>query len=49
MRSFTNMNRDFGYYWLRLGMYIVLTLAIGTIFFKAGYSYTAIAVRLGSR
>ncbi|BBN19617.1 ATP-binding cassette, subfamily G (WHITE), member 2 [Marchantia polymorpha subsp. ruderalis] len=45
MRSFTNMNRDFGYYWLRLGMYIVLTLAIGTIFFKAGYSYTAIAAR----
>ncbi|KAG6546146.1 hypothetical protein Mapa_012180 [Marchantia paleacea] len=44
-RSFTNMNRDFGYYWLRLAMYIVLTLAVGTIYFKAGDSYTAIAAR----
>ncbi|KAL2607799.1 hypothetical protein R1flu_026372 [Riccia fluitans] len=44
-RSFTNMNRDYGYYWLRLGMYIVLCIAIGTIYFKAGDSYTAIAAR----
>lgn len=44
MRSLTNMNRDFGYYWLRLGMYIVLCIAIGTIYFDAGSSYTAIAV-----
>ncbi|KAL3675461.1 hypothetical protein R1sor_025409 [Riccia sorocarpa] len=44
-RSFTNMNRDVGYYWLRLGIYIVLCLAVGTIFFNAGDSYTAITAR----
>ncbi|KAK4394959.1 ABC transporter G family member 11 [Sesamum angolense] len=28
-RSFVNMSRDFGYYWLRLVIYIVVTICIG--------------------
>ncbi|KAL2644818.1 hypothetical protein R1flu_012405 [Riccia fluitans] len=46
-RSFTNMSRDMGYYWLRLMIYIVLTICIGTIFFKVGNTYTSILGRAG--
>uniref|UniRef100_A0A0D6R0X6 ABC transporter domain-containing protein n=1 Tax=Araucaria cunninghamii TaxID=56994 RepID=A0A0D6R0X6_ARACU len=44
-RSFVNMTRDVGYYWLRLVIYILLTLCIGTIYFKVGTSYNAILAR----
>ncbi|KAH7315358.1 hypothetical protein KP509_21G046300 [Ceratopteris richardii] len=44
-RSFVNMRRDMGYYWLRLAIYIMLTLCIGTIYFKVGTSYQAIMAR----
>ena len=27
-RSFVNMSRDFGYYWLRLAIYLVVTICI---------------------
>ncbi|KAI3851022.1 hypothetical protein MKX03_014447 [Papaver bracteatum] len=44
-RSFVNMYRDFGYYWLRLGIYISLSLCIGTIFFDIGHSSGSIQAR----
>ncbi|KAG6547993.1 hypothetical protein Mapa_010427 [Marchantia paleacea] len=46
-RSFVNMSRDMGYYWLRLVIYIVLTLCIGTIFLNVGHTYTSIMGRAG--
>ena len=44
-RSFINMSRDVGYYWLRLVIYILLTICIGTIYFRIGSSYDSILVR----
>lgn len=43
-RSFINMSRDFGYYWLRLVIYVVVTICIGTIYLDVGTSYNAILV-----
>jgi hypothetical protein len=40
------MSRDMGYYWLRLVIYIVLCLCIGSIFFKVGHSYDSIMVSI---
>ncbi|ERN10322.1 hypothetical protein AMTR_s01072p00000950, partial [Amborella trichopoda] len=39
------MYRDFGYYWLRLAIYIALCLCIGTIFFDIGHSFGSIQAR----
>ncbi|KAI3975139.1 hypothetical protein MKX01_038467 [Papaver californicum] len=44
-RSFVNMYRDLGYYWLRLGVYIALCLCVGTIFYKVGSSFGSIQAR----
>ncbi|OWM82952.1 ABC transporter G family member 11-like isoform X2 [Punica granatum] len=44
-RSFINMSRDFGYYWLRLVIYIVVTICIGTIYLDVGTSYDSILAR----
>ncbi|MQM16686.1 hypothetical protein Taro_049644 [Colocasia esculenta] len=44
-RSFVNMSRDFGYYWLRIIVYILVSLCVGTIFYDVGTSYTAILAR----
>ncbi|XP_074591801.1 ABC transporter G family member 1-like [Curcuma longa] len=44
-RSFVNMFRDLGYYWLRLAIYIMLGLCIGTIFYDVGHSYGSIQAR----
>jgi hypothetical protein len=44
-RSFVNMSRDFGYYWLRLIIYVVVTICIGTIYFNVGTGYSSILVR----
>lgn len=44
-RSFVNMSRDFGYYWLRLLIYIVVTICIGTIYLNVGTGYSAILAR----
>nr|CAD1840840.1 unnamed protein product [Ananas comosus var. bracteatus] len=44
-RSFVNMSRDFGYYWLRLVIYIIVTICIGTIYFKVGTGFSAILSR----
>ncbi|KAJ9538077.1 hypothetical protein OSB04_030810 [Centaurea solstitialis] len=45
-RSFINMYRDVGYYWLRLGIYIALGFAIGTIFYNVGSGFGSINARL---
>ncbi|KAL5565958.1 hypothetical protein UlMin_029122 [Ulmus minor] len=44
-RSFTNMSRDFGYYWLRLVIYLVVTICIGTIYLNVGTGYNSILAR----
>lgn len=44
-RSFVNMSRDIGYYWLRIIIYILVALSVGTIFFNVGTGYTAIYAR----
>ncbi|XP_008664814.1 ABC transporter G family member 11 isoform X1 [Zea mays] len=44
-RSFVNMSRDFGYYWLRLIIYVVVTICIGTIYFNVGTGYSSILAR----
>ncbi|KAK1327088.1 ABC transporter G family member 11 [Acorus calamus] len=44
-RSFVNMSRDFGYYWLRLVIYIVVTICIGTIYLNVGTGYSSILAR----
>lgn len=43
-RSFINMSRDFGYYWLRLAIYIFVTVCIGTIYLNIGTGYNSILV-----
>lgn len=43
-RSLINMSRDFGYYWLRLVIYVVVTICIGTIYFNVGTGYNSILV-----
>ncbi|KAK6923355.1 ABC transporter family G domain [Dillenia turbinata] len=44
-RSFVNMYRDLGYYWLRFAIYIALCLCVGTIFYQVGHSYGSIQAR----
>ncbi|BBN07153.1 ATP-binding cassette, subfamily G (WHITE), member 2 [Marchantia polymorpha subsp. ruderalis] len=46
-RSFVNMYRDVGYYWLRLAVYILLTVCIGTMYFNIGNEFGAILGRAG--
>ncbi|CAK9199019.1 unnamed protein product [Sphagnum troendelagicum] len=46
-RSFVNMSRDIGYYWLRLVVYIFLALCIGTIYYKVDTNFTSIMGRAG--
>ncbi|GFY89416.1 white-brown complex-like protein [Actinidia rufa] len=41
-RSSVNMYRDLGYYWLRLVIYVVLSLGLGTIYHDVGSSYNTI-------
>lgn len=44
-RSFVNMSRDFGYYWLRLVIYVLVTICIGTIYLNVGTGYNSILAR----
>ncbi|CAN6374685.1 unnamed protein product [Urochloa humidicola] len=44
-RSFLNMHRDIGYYWMRLAIYMVIGACLGTIFYQLGYSYSSIQSR----
>ncbi|KAJ9699243.1 hypothetical protein PVL29_008039 [Vitis rotundifolia] len=47
-RSFVNMSRDAGYYWIRILVYTVLSICVGTVFYDVGAStgYTAIMGRV---
>ncbi|KAF1001961.1 ABC transporter G family member 1-like [Apium graveolens] len=45
-RSFINMFRDLGYYWLRFVIYLGLCVAIGTVFHNIGHSYGSIQGRV---
>ncbi|XP_058077453.1 ABC transporter G family member 15-like [Magnolia sinica] len=45
-RSFVNMSRDMGYYWMRIVIYIVVAICVGTIYFDVGTGYTAILARV---
>ncbi|KAF8009229.1 hypothetical protein BT93_J0272 [Corymbia citriodora subsp. variegata] len=44
-RSLVNMSRDVGYYWLRIIIYLIVSVCVGTIFYDVGNSYTAILAR----
>ncbi|KAK4605374.1 hypothetical protein RGQ29_013438 [Quercus rubra] len=46
-RSFVNMYRDIGYYWLRLAIYVALAIGLATVFYDVGssYAYASIQVR----
>ncbi|XP_002974167.2 ABC transporter G family member 11 [Selaginella moellendorffii] len=45
LRSFKNMTRDMGYYWLRLAIYVILNIGIGTLYFRIGTDYGSISAR----
>ncbi|KAK7319444.1 hypothetical protein RJT34_04165 [Clitoria ternatea] len=44
-RSFVNMYRDLGYYWLRFVIYVALAIALATIYYDLGNSYDSIKDR----
>nr|XP_043626800.1 ABC transporter G family member 1-like [Erigeron canadensis] len=44
-RSFINMYRDPGYYWLRLGIYIMLAFSIGSVSYHIGDEFDSINTR----
>jgi len=46
-RSFMNMNRDIGYYWLRSIIYILLSLCLGSVYWRVGFEYSSILGRAG--
>ncbi|KAL2937325.1 ABC transporter G family member 11, partial [Bienertia sinuspersici] len=41
-RSFVNMYRDLGYYWLRFFVYLVMAFGLGSIFFDLRNTYNSI-------
>lgn len=45
-RSFLNMYRDLGYYWLRLAVYVALALSLATVFHHLDYSPRSIDVSI---
>ncbi|KAK7396229.1 hypothetical protein VNO78_17087 [Psophocarpus tetragonolobus] len=44
-RSFLNMTRDIGYYWLRIVFYMLVGITIGTLFFHIGTGNNSILAR----
>nr|ADN33921.1 white-brown-complex ABC transporter family protein [Cucumis melo subsp. melo] len=44
-RSTVNMSRDLGYYWIRIIIYILLSICVGTIFTNVGTSYSDVFAR----
>lgn len=44
-RSTVNMSRDLGYYWIRIIIYVLLSLCVGTVFINVGTSYSDIFAR----
>ncbi|GJZ70391.1 ABC transporter G family member 3 [Tanacetum coccineum] len=47
-RSLLIMSREWKYYWLRLILYLLLTLCIGTLFSGLGHSLTSVGARVGA-
>ena len=45
-RSFVNMSRDMGYYWLRILFYLLVSISLGSIYFKIDTSFLAITARV---
>lgn len=39
------MSRDLGYYWIRIIIYILLSICVGTIFTNVGTSYSDVFAR----
>ncbi|GAB2227960.1 hypothetical protein Droror1_Dr00009789 [Drosera rotundifolia] len=44
-RSFVNMQRDLGYFWLRLAFFIFISTAVGTLCLNTGTKYQSIMAR----
>ena len=44
-RSFVNMTRDVGYYWLRIFFYFSIGVSIGSMYFKIGRTFLDIIAR----
>ncbi|XP_054778462.1 ABC transporter G family member 15-like isoform X2 [Prosopis cineraria] len=44
-RSFLNMTRDMGYYWLRIIFYVMVSISVGTQFYHIGTHSTSILAR----
>ncbi|CAI0422259.1 unnamed protein product [Linum tenue] len=44
-RSFVNMYRDLGYYWLRFAIYLGLCFCVGTVFYDVGHDFGSIQAR----
>ncbi|KAG9450016.1 hypothetical protein H6P81_009981 [Aristolochia fimbriata] len=47
-RSLLIMSREWNYFWLRLVLYMFLSLSIGTIFYNLGHSLSSVAVRVAA-
>lgn len=47
-RSSLNMSRDFGYFWLRLVLYMLLMICIGTAFSHLGHTLYSVRVRVAA-
>ncbi|KAF3441193.1 hypothetical protein FNV43_RR15105 [Rhamnella rubrinervis] len=45
-RSCVNMSRDMGYYWLRILFYVLVSVSLGSIYFRTDTSYLAITARV---
>ncbi|CAM6086145.1 unnamed protein product [Calypogeia fissa] len=45
MRSFLNMHRDIGYFWLRAVMYVIVAICLGTIYNDIGHNFNSIQAR----
>nr|H9BZ66.1 RecName: Full=ABC transporter G family member 1; Short=ABC transporter ABCG.1; Short=PhABCG1 [Petunia x hybrida]AFC36404.1 ABCG1 [Petunia x hybrida] len=44
-RSFINMSRDLGYYWLRLAVYVVIAVGLGSLYYDVGFSAASVQAR----
>lgn len=47
-RSLIIMSREWKYFWIRLILYMILTLSIGTIFLNIGHSLSSVMVRVAA-
>ncbi|KAJ6792570.1 ABC transporter G family member 3 [Iris pallida] len=47
-RSLLVMSREWKYFWIRLVLYVLLTLSVGTIFYRIGHSLSSVMVRISA-